>query len=254
MVFCNSKQNLDVSHTFTSNTMHPLDNIIWRALSTRQTEFALHFGDARKFMPEVAPLAGLREPTSEGYEALAQLVPENGVAAVFLDEDYAPQPGWTKIAGASLLQMVWMGRGELASSEAVSGPDIVELGVRDSAEMIALTGLTKPGPFGPRTHELGTYLGIRVDGKLVAMSGERMKVPGYTEVSAVCTHPEHTGHGHAARLMSKVMQGIRERGEIPMLHVRGDNERAITLYERLGFETRWSGFFAVLRKGEVFSV
>jgi ribosomal protein S18 acetylase RimI-like enzyme len=231
--------------------MHSLDNIIWKALSTRQTEFAQHFGEARKFMPEVAPLAGLREPTAEGYKSLAKLVPENEVAAVFLDEDYAPQRGWTKIAGASLLQMVWTGGSELAGSDASSDPEIVELGLRDSAEMIALTGLTKPGPFGPRTHELGTYLGIRIDGKLVAMSGERMKVPGYTEVSAVCTHPEHTGHGYAARLMSEVMRGIRERGEIPMLHVRADNVRAIALYERLGFETRWRGFFAVLRRDVV---
>jgi predicted GNAT family acetyltransferase len=248
MAFHHSNQNLEEPGSLTFGAMHPLDNMIWKALSTRQAEFAQDFGEARKFMPEVAPLAGLREPTAEGYKSLAQLVPENGVAAVFLDEDYAPQRGWTKIAGASLLQMVWMSGDELASSEAVSGLEVIELGVRDSAEMIALTQLTKPGPFGPRTHELGTYLGIRVKGKLVAMSGERMKVPGYTEVSAVCTHPEHTGHGYAARLMSEVMRGIRERGEIPMLHVRGDNERAIGLYERLGFEARWRGFFAVLRK------
>ena len=94
------------------------------------------------------------------------------MAAVFLDEDYAPQPGWTKIAGASLLQMVWMGRGELASSEAVSGLEVVELGkVRDSAEMIALTGLTKRRAVlvRGRMEPWGTYLGIRVDGKLVAM-------------------------------------------------------------------------------------
>ena len=251
MTFCHSKQSPDVAGNLTSSTMHPLDNIIWNALSTRQTEFALQFGEARKFMPEVAPLAGLREVTAEGYETLAELVPENGVAAVFLDEDYAPQRGWTKIAGAALLQMVGIGKGQLAGSNPSSDPDIVELGVRDSGEMIALTQLTKPGPFGPRTYELGTYLGIRCQGKLVAMSGERMKVPGYTEVSAVCTHPEHTGHGYAARLMSEVMRGIRERGEIPMLHVRGDNERAIALYVRLGFVTRWSGYFAVLRRDVV---
>ena len=126
--------------------------------------------------------------------------------------------------------------------------------VRANNTNLALATMMKPGPFGTRTHELGTYIGVRREGQLAALAGERMHVPGFTEISAVCTHPEHTGHGHAARLMSEVMRGIRERGEIPMLHVRGDNERAITLYERLGFETRWSGFFAVLRKGEVFSV
>jgi predicted GNAT family acetyltransferase len=114
--------------------------------------------------------------------------------------------------------------------------------------MIELTTLTKPGPFGPRTHELGTYLGIRREGKLVAMAGERLKVPGYTEVSAVCTHPEYLGNGYAQALMSAVMRGIRERGETPFLHVRGDNDRAIKVYEKLGFRTRKQGHFAVIRK------
>jgi predicted GNAT family acetyltransferase len=83
---------------------------------------------------------------------------------------------------------------------------------------------------------------------LVAMSGQRLQVPGYTEVSAVCTHPEHTGKGYAAALMLEVMRRIRDRGETPFLHVRGDNSRAIALYERLGFRARKRGYYAVLRK------
>ena len=114
--------------------------------------------------------------------------------------------------------------------------------------MIELTALTKPGPFGSRTHELGTYLGIRWQGKLVAMAGERLKVPGHTEVSAVCTHPEHTGKGYAGILMSEVMKCIRDRGETPFLHVREDNVRAVEIYKRLGFRQRKRGHFAVLRK------
>ena len=127
-------------------------------------------------------------------------------------------------------------------------PNIVELGPQDSAEMIALTALTKPGPFSTRTHELGTYLGIRDSGTLVAMAGERLKVPGHTEVSAVCTHPDHTGKGYAAILMLEVMKGIRGRGETPFLHSRQDNLRAIEVYKRLGFRERKQGHFAVLRK------
>jgi predicted GNAT family acetyltransferase len=127
---------------------------------------------------------------------------------------------------------------------------IVELGVGDSPEMLELTALTKPGPFGPRTHELGYYVGIRDGGKLVAMAGERMKVPGHTEVSAVCTHPDHLGKGYAAALMKEVMRSIRERAEIPFLHVRSDNSRAIAIYERLGFSKRWEGHYAVLRRVE----
>jgi predicted GNAT family acetyltransferase len=114
--------------------------------------------------------------------------------------------------------------------------------------MMALTALTKPGPFGNRTHELGTYLGIRREGKLIAMAGERLKIPGYTEVSAVCTHPEHTGHGYARILMAEVMERILGRGETPLLHVREDNVRAIELYQRLGFRLRVLLHFAVLRK------
>ena len=89
--------------------------------------------------------------------------------------------------------------------------------------MLELTALTKPGPFGTRTHELGTYIGLREEGKLVAMAGERLKVPGYTEISAVCTHPEHNGKGYAGLLMTEIMRRIRERGETAFLHVRQDN-------------------------------
>jgi predicted GNAT family acetyltransferase len=117
--------------------------------------------------------------------------------------------------------------------------------------MIELTALTKPGPFNRRTHELGTYLGIRGDGELVAMAGERMKVPGYTEVSAVCTRPGHTGNGYARLLMMEVMRRIIERGETPFLHVREDNAKAIELYERLGFDVRTRLHLAVVRRNGV---
>src|SRR5271170_5306175 len=136
----------------------------------------------------------------------------------------------------------------LTASPGAADPAIIELSKTDSPEMVELATLTKPGPFGTRTHELGTYLGIRCERKLVAMAGERMKVPGHTEVSAVCTDPEHTGHGYAAALMTQVMKGILDRGEIPFLHSRGDNTRAIELYKRLGFQERKSGYFVVLRR------
>ena len=104
--------------------------------------------------------------------------------------------------------------------------------------MIALTTLTKPGPFGPRTYEMGDYIGIREDGNLAAMAGERLKIPGYTEISAVCTHPSHLGRGYATAMILELMRRIRQRREIPFLHVRPENRRAVELYERLGFRTR----------------
>jgi predicted GNAT family acetyltransferase len=233
--------------------MHPLDNVIWNALTTRQQEFAECFGEARRFMPEVTALGAFREPSAEGYESLAGLVPERGTVAVFLNDAYQTRAGWKWVAGAPLLQMVCGNGSGSAGSTDWDGAEMVELGIADSPAMIELTALTKPGPFGRRTHELGTYLGIRQEGRLVAMAGERMKVPGYTEVSAVCTHPYYLGRGYAGMLMTELMRRIQERGETPMLHVRGDNARAIRLYERLEFRQRFLGHFAVLRRETVIS-
>jgi len=226
--------------------MHPLDNIIWKALTTRQAEFAESLNQARRFMADVSPLAAFREPTVEGYESLAGLVNTSATIGLFLEAPYQPRPGWSLVAGAPMPEMVYEGDGLPSSSS--SDQEIIELSAADVPAMMELTALTKPGPFNKRTHELGTYVGIRRDGKLVAMAGERLKIPGYTEVSAVCTHPEHTGHGYARLLMIDVMQRIRSRGETPFLHVREDNVRAIALYERLGFNRRVLLHFAVLRK------
>ena len=124
----------------------------------------------------------------------------------------------------------------------------IELGERDVPEMMALAALTKPGPFGRRTRELGAYLGIRESGNLVAMAGERLRVPGYTEVSAVCTHPDHVGRGHARALITEMVKQICNRNEVPFLHVRADNLRAIGLYEHMGFRKRALVQFAVIRR------
>lgn len=114
----------------------------------------------------------------------------------------------------------------------------VVLGEADAAEMLALATLTRPGPFFVRTHRLGRFLGIRRGGRLVAMAGERLRPPGFTEVSGVCTHPDHRGHGHAARLMRAVADAILARGETPFLTCYADRPATIALYERLGFRTR----------------
>jgi ribosomal protein S18 acetylase RimI-like enzyme len=229
--------------------MHVLDNVIWQALTTRDAQFAESFDEARRFVPEVGPLGAFREHGTQGYVAMAGLVGPGGTVGLFLDDPYEARDGWDFVVGAPLLQMVCdNGSKPTQRSTNEEVPELVELSTRDSAEMIELTAMTKPGPFGPRTHELGTYLGIRSQGKLVAMAGERLKVPGHTEVSAVCTHPEHTGKGYAAILMTEVVKRIRERGETPFLHVRADNGRAIEIYKRLGFRDRKLGHFAVLRK------
>ena len=227
--------------------MHPLDNVIWQALTTRQANFAESFLDARRFFRDVTSLGAFQDPTDQGYESLAGLLGAGGTVALFLEKPYEPRPGWNLVADAPLLQMV-CDDGAFVSSERDSASAIVELTPADSPEMVELAALTKPGPFGTRTHEMGMYLGIRHEGKLVAMSGERLKVPGYTEVSAVCTHPEHTGKGYAGTLMMEVMRQIRQRGEVPFLHVRQDNVRAIALYKRLGIAERAVLYLAVIKK------
>jgi len=226
--------------------MHPLDNIIWKALTTRHSQFAMGFGTAQRFIAEVSPLSGFEENNDDGYHSLASLSGKDSVA-VFLDTPYEPRPEWEWLGGAPLLQMVCES-GSASHPRVDSLPNLIELGPQDSPQMLELTKLTKPGPFGSRTHELGTYLGVRHNDKLVAMAGERLKVPGYTEVSAVCTHPDHLGNGYASMLMNAVMLRIRDRGETPFLHVRKDNVRAIALYERLGFRTRTVQHFAILRR------
>jgi predicted GNAT family acetyltransferase len=231
--------------------MHPLDNPIWLALNTRHAHFAESSEGARRFVPEVSLLGGFEFDEDAAYEAMAQIVRKGGTVGLFLEKQYTPRPGWNVIIDMPLPQMVCDNRGVDQAGQSAKGAapvEFLELDDADSPEMIELTALTQPGPFSSRTHELGTYLGIRENGKLVAMSGERLKVPGFTEVSAVCTHPDHLGKGYARMLMREVMRRIQQRGETACLHVRPDNARAIELYQRLGFRERRRLHLAVLRK------
>jgi len=224
--------------------MHPLDNPIWQALTTTHAGFAEICNAARKFPREVSMLGGFSEPTHEDYASLAALLTANEPVGLFLqDPPYAPTP-WIVVSAVPLVQMIC----ENGNSRGThSTPQFVQLTHSDVPEMQALAQLTKPGPFGARTHEMGDYLGIRSAGILAAMAGERLRLPRYTEISAVCTHPHHLGHGYASALMVELMNRIRNRGELPFLHVRPENTRAIQLYERLGFKRRMSFHYAVLR-------
>ena len=123
------------------------------------------------------------------------------------------------------------------------------LGDADAADMLALARLTEPGPFLERTHTMGRFLGIRIEGRLAAMAGERMRFPGYTEVSGVCTHPDFRGRGLARRLSAAAAVAIEARGERPFLHAWRSNRSAIALYESLGFELRAEVNVAVLDRG-----
>jgi predicted GNAT family acetyltransferase len=229
--------------------MHPLDNVVWHSLTTRHAALAESYDQARRFLPEISSIGSFLEPTDRGYDSLAQLVKSGETVNLALRQPYEDsRSGWTLTRGTPMPQMVYGGDGKEISTETSPNVQILELGAADAEEMVELTSLTKPGPFARRTHELGTYIGIRENGKLIAMAGERLKVPGYTEVSAICTHPEHTGRGYARILTTEIMRRILERGETPFLHVRQDNVRAIELYERLEFRIRVVNFHAVLQR------
>ena len=162
--------------------MHPLDNPIWQALTTTHAGFAEICNGARKFPREVSMLGGFSEPTPEDYASLSALLTANEPLGLFLqDPPYAPTP-WIVVSAVPLVQMIC----ENGNSRGThSTPQFVQLTHSDVPEMQALAQLTKPGPFGARTHEMGDYLGIRSAGILAAMAGERLRLPGYTEISAV---------------------------------------------------------------------
>jgi len=210
--------------------MSPLTNIIWHALSTSQAHFAEVNGPARRFLPSIGPLAGFSGPTAEGLSALAELMRPRQPAALFLEESVEPPKNFKVLRSIPLLQMLHDGSRPPAPKH-----EHLVLTIKDVPEMIALARLTEPGPFEQRTIELGGYIGIRRNGQLVSMAGERTRISGYAEVSAVCTHPDHLGHGYAASLMTDIIHRMLDRGDRPFLHSRHDNDRAVAIYERLGF-------------------
>lgn len=212
-----------------------LDNCVWAALGTRHAAFAEADGAARRYAPDVSIFAAVDEPTPEAWRDLGRL--NQGAKFVCLFRRHVPDPpeGWKVLFHTTCHQMVC---DALVAPPDGAADEIVELGTDRVPAMLELVELTKPGPFEQRTIELGRYLGVVRDDRLVAMAGERMKVAGHTEVSAVCTHPDGQGRGLGARLTHAVAAGIIERGERPFLHVAVENHTARRVYERLGFTTR----------------
>jgi predicted GNAT family acetyltransferase len=212
---------------------HPLDRPIWHALSTRLSHLAVSKGRAMRFAPDIGPLAAARDDSPEALQDLSDLIAEHGTA-VLLQVGESPQPPHTTVETTALgVQMVAKTLTPIEPAAPVE-----RLTDADAPEMFALATLTKPGPFKSRTHELGGFWGIKEDGRLVAMAGERMKLDGFTEVSGVCTHPDVRGRGYAGLLSRTVATQILHRGETPILHAYASNAPAIGLYESLGFTLR----------------
>jgi ribosomal protein S18 acetylase RimI-like enzyme len=220
----------------------PLDNPIWHALTGLQAHLALGEGGVRRFRPEFAPFSAMDELSDANLAALVPLLPEEALAVLFTIAPVAAPAGLEPVGASKLLQMV------AGAPGIADGPDLVALGPADVPEMQELVAMTEPGPFAVRTVELGGYVGIRDQGRLIAMAGERLRPAGFTEVSAVCTHPDYRGRGLAKAVVSRVGRTIAGRGEIPFLHVRTHNEAAIATYSRLGFAPRREIDLTILRK------
>lgn len=212
--------------------MNPLDRPIWTALTTRQAEFAEGSPLALRYRNNVEPFAASADDELS-LEALSALVTPGDSLLLIQAKPSPVPPNMRLVHDAVGVQMM--------AARPIEGkqPDgAVQLRNSDVREMIELAELTKPGPFRAETHRLGQFWGVRRDGRLVAMAGERMKVPGMSELSGVCTHPDWRGHGFARALSSFVSNRIQARGEIPFLHAYADNAAAIRLYQELGFTLR----------------
>jgi ribosomal protein S18 acetylase RimI-like enzyme len=211
-----------------------LDNPVWHALIGPHARFAHGQGLARHYPRDMAPFSGIERASPAAYADLAIGLPSGTEARLFRPCNEPLPDGWVDLDALPLLQMV----AEPGSSKPFRSSAFSLLAGDDLCAMMDLVAVAKPGPFGPRTPELGTYIGIWKEGRLIAMAGERLRVPGYVELSAICTHPDARGRGFASLLTQGLMAFARTRGEIAFLHVRAANKRAVSLYERLGFRVR----------------
>ncbi|MFD5583458.1 GNAT family N-acetyltransferase [Streptomyces sp. NPDC127063] len=229
--------------TVDASSARILDNPAWAALTGPHTHFAERIGHAARYHPDVASFHAVSDGDDpRAWADLAALVGPGGAASV-RGVTKAPQ-GWEVVRTGHGVQLVD------TALRAEPDPEAVGLGPDDVPDILDLVARTEPGPFLPRTVEMGTYLGIRHRGRLIALAGERLRPPGWTEISAVCTDPAHRGRGLATRLVRAVAAGIKERGERPFLHARADNATAIRLYQSIGFTLRRRTVFSVVRLTE----
>lgn len=213
--------------------IHPLDRPVWHALNTQLAKFSEGDANARRFLRDVNLFAAAREDSNECLQALSSLVPDDG-PVILLQRGDVPEVPNAKVAMA--MDAIQMVAERVVPS--MPGDCVTALTSADASAMLELATLTQPGPYLLRTSELGQFWGVKENGVLLAMAGERMKFDGYCEVSGVCTHPDARGRGFAGLLSRIVATRIQQRGETPYLHALSSNHGAIRLYEKLGFAKR----------------
>ena len=223
-----------------------LYNPVYNALLSGDVHLSFGTKTVRCFDEQVSPFVGFDTEYEKGFSELYLLLPK-GRTILYATPQLIKEPaGWQLLAEVQGLQFLFAG--EQTSVNELIYP--VALAKENVEAMMQLAALTRPGPFGPRTIEFGHYYGIFEKGQLVAMAGQRLHVAQFTEISAVCTHPDYLGKGYAAALIQHQVELIQSGGQTPFLHVRDDNNRAIALYERLGFTiNRAMNFYFMKRKG-----
>ena len=219
----------------------PLDNPIWHALNSYHDHLAIRGEGAVRYPPDIFSAAATLENSSLEFTNLRGLVETNEIVGVLgaLPEDL---PGWEVIFIDQVRQFI------PESLKPAKRVDAMVLTAEDVPEILDLVNLAQPGPFAPRAIELGQYLGVRQDGHLVAMAGQRLHLPGFCEVSTVCTHPDYRGRGYAGALTTMVVESVLERQETPFLHVAPGNDRALRLYLKLGFRIRTEIQLSMLKR------
>jgi ribosomal protein S18 acetylase RimI-like enzyme len=221
--------------------LSPLDNPAWHALNSYHNHLAIRGERAVRYPPDIFSAAATLENSSLEFTNLKGLVETNEIVGVLgaLPEDL---PGWEVIFIDQARQFI---HENLKPAKPV---DAVVLTGEDVPEILDLVNLAQPGPFAPRAIELGQYLGVRQDGHLVAMAGQRLHLPRFCEASTVCTHPNYRGRGYAGALTTMVAETILARQETPFLHVAPGNDRALRLYLKLGFRVRTEIQVSILKR------
>lgn len=222
---------------------HILDNPIWNALRTGSKPFSIGHERARYMRRDVGFFAGLKTNSESDLNELHALVPEESLVVLFTSGELSVPDGWRLEVKKDLIQMVYQSQDVPPEAQG-----LLSLQDKHIPAMLELTELTKPGPFLPRTIDLGHYEGIFDGDQLIAMAGQRLQPDPYTEISAVCTHPDHTGKGYAATLIRSQISRIMAAGRTPFLHAAPENTGAIRLYEKLGFRIRKVLLIYVLEK------